>query len=530
MSQDSSDDSPEPVITGWLQTQLSGNVDLAQAHRREGRRVLGQMLAYHGVNARIAAGEPTGYYKTTKLQPDGTRITAWHNAGHNVLRIDAPRVVREDKPPQTQMREVSPWIGASERPGPPRLHHEDQEPVIPPLKERTIEWEDEEEETFDTPDTRIVGYCNSDDGTRAVMWLVGRESEEVIDLAETGGLSSTMAFDISDDGDTVVGSGGDHGWLWTPGEGMAALPAAPNALGGAAYGVSEDGRFIIGTGLFDEEHATTRNWVYDATTSTYEILPGGAFDGEVRISPNALWACGGDNVWNRPDFDTPWDLYAKIPPPGTTSETAPAPDFAFPPPDQEDTSAVTDIANDGTACGYSGHWEVDVFTADTIDGGTEEWWQHAVPLANPMFRWSPEGGMSQVGGAGGATHQIAGDTEDKAFVADNNNGIKGVLVFIDGVTGTPYYTRGIYVGFTPFGFKVGDGSEDYGNNTGALGISDDGDIVVGFTRDGDGNDTPVLWDRVLGLRELPTIGNGTGVANSVTTKAGLLDPDDADLY
>lgn len=539
MSQDD-DARNEPVITGWVQTQLSGHIDTAQAHRRDGRRILGQLLVNHGVNERVAAGEPTGYFKTVKLLADGTRVTAWHNNGQNVLRIEAPHVPRELNAPEVEIPDVQPWIGPGERPPPRTVDHEDEQPEIPePTLKKRLD-EEEEEEKKDFPDTRIVGYCNSENGTIATLWLAGGDSaERAIDLSEGSSLTNTQAWDISDDGETVVGLGGDHGWLWTFSDGMVPLPAAPNARGGQAFGVSEDGRFIIGTGVFDEEHLTTRNWVYDTTSRVYEILPGGAFDGTVRISPNALWACGGDNIWNREDLDAPWRLHTKIDPPGTTSVISQKPqdgDVDGVDRTVDDTNVVTDICNDGTACGASSHWDVEIWTNDTLSFTAphvfiprgDSFYQQ-VPSTHNVFRWSPQGGMADAG-PGGSPTQIAGDTEGKVFTLNEVRGIKGELLsFIDEEFGA-FFAHDIYVQFFPFGRVLGAGDDELGDNTAANGISDDGEVVVGFTRDSDGNETPSMWDRDLIARQLPTIGDGTGVAISVTTKAGLLDPEDAALY
>jgi hypothetical protein len=80
----------EPLPTGFVQVGLSGDRQLAQAHLRDARRMLGRLRANHGIDARIADGQPGGFFTHTATLPDGTRVTVTSNNGQDTVRIAAP--------------------------------------------------------------------------------------------------------------------------------------------------------------------------------------------------------------------------------------------------------------------------------------------------------------------------------------------------------------------------------------------------------------------------------------------------------
>jgi hypothetical protein len=80
----------EPIFTGALQAGLSGDRATALSHMRTARGLLGALRAAHGVDARLAAGEPGGFFQRYVQAEDGTRIIVTTNNGHNTVRIDAP--------------------------------------------------------------------------------------------------------------------------------------------------------------------------------------------------------------------------------------------------------------------------------------------------------------------------------------------------------------------------------------------------------------------------------------------------------
>jgi hypothetical protein len=80
----------EPVHTGWLRTQLSGDIDTARSYLRTARKMVGALRTVHGVNERIGAGEPGGFYKQHLEMTDGTRIEVYTNNGLDTIRISTP--------------------------------------------------------------------------------------------------------------------------------------------------------------------------------------------------------------------------------------------------------------------------------------------------------------------------------------------------------------------------------------------------------------------------------------------------------
>lgn len=161
----------EPVVTGWVQTQLSGDIALAASHKRDARRVLGQMLIDTGVNDRLAAGQPGGYFKTVKTLDDGTRVTAWHNNGQNVLRIESHPPVPEVREEELVLPEAPRWEGEprQHRPAPLEAAGEVPEVESPPIKH--IELEEEELTKKYEDDYLWVGVRIKDGCTRPFFAL-----------------------------------------------------------------------------------------------------------------------------------------------------------------------------------------------------------------------------------------------------------------------------------------------------------------------------------------------------------------------
>jgi hypothetical protein len=135
--------SDEPIFTGWMQTQLSGDVDRAKGMVHEARRVLGGLLHTSGVNDRIASGEPSGFAKTMKEYPDGTRITAWHNNGQNVTRIDTPPIKVSRSEQGHEMPKGQDWHGEHHVKG-GSVEHNPPSVDVPHLKNSRSDEEEEE--------------------------------------------------------------------------------------------------------------------------------------------------------------------------------------------------------------------------------------------------------------------------------------------------------------------------------------------------------------------------------------------------
>jgi hypothetical protein len=80
----------EPHATGWLRAEFFGDPDLAKEYLGDARKQLGAMRTRYGVNARIANGEPGGFYRDFKVLPDGAQIETLTNDGQDTVRITLP--------------------------------------------------------------------------------------------------------------------------------------------------------------------------------------------------------------------------------------------------------------------------------------------------------------------------------------------------------------------------------------------------------------------------------------------------------
>lgn len=398
-----------------------------------------------------------------------------------------------------------------------------------------------------TPDNRldditfpkIVGYCSGDDGTVAVLWRRPGEVEVILG-------AESMALDISYDGTTIVGIGGgtlesltqSYAWYWTRDTGVVEIPyAVDSRMQAVAYGVSETGRFICGYDTRDSD-GSFFNWVYDRAAGVHTILPGPGVHSVIRISPNGLWVCAGDQVWNRDSLSGAWSLRV-LPSPGTFSEKSTGPEVASI--QEPDRYLLTDIADDGTACGYSTHVDVQTYTIIGVQtfstGGT--FTSHSIsytatyPLSQPVIHWTPDGGVVP-SGLRGSTTQLAGNTRDKTIAGNNATRFYYSEIVLTDVTGElpgspPTIVHTVDTGYgypgdiTDYGWV---GGASLGSGTATTGISDDAAIDIGYVRAGSGSaEQPVFWRRTLDRTGLPLpTGCDRGQPTAVTTKADKVQP------
>lgn len=305
--------SDEPVFTGWLQTQLSGDIARARDLQHEGRRFLGKLLTLHGVPTRQAAGEPTGFFRATRLLPDGSRLTAWHNNGHNVLRIDGgPR--SSSAPTRTSEALELPREEVSSPA--PRAHHlpapETPEPPLLKTPERDVPrpgegWEDE------TEDIRLCGWS----GDSPWVWAPGEDTVTLLPLYP--GCTFGEALAISGDGALVVGScgntaGAQYAVLWRD-SGSGWEPEALDSPG-RAVSISQDGSVVGGQnfnatayvpfGVTDQD-IPPRQWVWTRATGVMLLADSHMPSNEsgAVVSGNGQWAAG-----NRHRVDPNYEFFA----------------------------------------------------------------------------------------------------------------------------------------------------------------------------------------------------------------------------
>ncbi|MGZ8317512.1 MAG: hypothetical protein ACXWVD_00285 [Telluria sp.] len=108
----------EPTATGWQRTEIYGNAELGRSHVHDARTVLGALRSQAGVNERIAAGEAGGFYHRWAMLPDGTRVHAITNDGHDTVRIYSPGHKSEpveEKPVSEPSGTPYMWVGVRTR-------------------------------------------------------------------------------------------------------------------------------------------------------------------------------------------------------------------------------------------------------------------------------------------------------------------------------------------------------------------------------------------------------------------------------
>ncbi len=81
----------EQSATGWLRTELRGDIEGAKGLIHAARKNLGALRVIHGVNERIAAGEPGGFFRRMIHGNDGVTIEAITNNGNDTIRVFVPQ-------------------------------------------------------------------------------------------------------------------------------------------------------------------------------------------------------------------------------------------------------------------------------------------------------------------------------------------------------------------------------------------------------------------------------------------------------
>lgn len=81
----------EQSATGWLRTELRGDIEGAKGLIHAARKSLGALRVINGVNERIAAGEPGGFFRRMLHGNDGVTIEAITNNGNDTIRVFVPQ-------------------------------------------------------------------------------------------------------------------------------------------------------------------------------------------------------------------------------------------------------------------------------------------------------------------------------------------------------------------------------------------------------------------------------------------------------
>lgn len=227
----------QPAQAGWLRAEFYGDAEAAKGYLFEARRQLGAMRARYGVNARIANGEPGGYFRDFRILPDGTQIDVLTNDGHDTVRITAPPPpVSEQPTPEYTPPEPPTAEGASTSsevtPDVPEPHEEPLE--MPPKK-------------VQLDDYAVCGYSfDADYNSFLFHWTPSDGFTDIPFFADNYyGYTTRM----SRDGEVVCGYMGDDNGLqafyWSKKTGSLPLGVESDSL---ATGVSADGTVFCGYG------------------------------------------------------------------------------------------------------------------------------------------------------------------------------------------------------------------------------------------------------------------------------------------
>ena len=84
----------EALFSGPVLITIVGDQEAGRQYEQEARALLADVLTTNGVNERIAAGDPGGFYFGTRFTKDGTRIVAETNNGLNSIDI-FPSVIQQ---------------------------------------------------------------------------------------------------------------------------------------------------------------------------------------------------------------------------------------------------------------------------------------------------------------------------------------------------------------------------------------------------------------------------------------------------
>lgn len=209
MSDDAQDDPVynEPVVTGWLQTVIRGDIELGKTHLRAARAQLGALRITNGVNERVARGDAGGFYTVTRTLEDGTRIRTTTNDNQDVIYIDARRE-REQAREEHAVQPVASNGNADQLPFANPVSHVPIPTDFPLLKqEREDEVEEEEKKEEEPVYYMWVGIRYADDQPeRAPYDAIAMMIEpDYIDQAPDGNGQGQLLC-------THFGYGGDAGY------------------------------------------------------------------------------------------------------------------------------------------------------------------------------------------------------------------------------------------------------------------------------------------------------------------------------
>ena len=299
-------------------------------------------------------------------------------------------------------------------------------------------------------------------------------SNLILDLGVLSGGTSSTAFDVSADGNVVVGTatdaaGYDHAFRWTQATGMSDLGTLPGGVNTLAYAVSADGTTIVGQAKFasgNTEHAF--RWTQMTGMVDLGGLPGGSNSIAEGVSKDGSVVVGMATDANGHNHAFRWTQAGGMQDLGTLGGN---------------TSVAYAVNADGT---------VVVGEADLSSGSQS----HA-------FRWTQTTGMVDIGSLGGVTSYALGVSTDGTVVVGSS---------ADSVIQSPDYHAFRWTqtsGITDLSVLPGD------KYSIANGASADGSIVVGQSASSlSGPWEAIYWTQTNGMQTINQWLTANGVNSS----------------
>lgn len=341
--------------------------------------------------------------------------------------------------------------------------------------------------------TAVVGGGSSSNGDEAFRWTQATGMTPLGDLP--GGSFSSNAFGVSASGSVVVGqsesASGFEAFRWTQATGMVGLgDLAGGSFNSNALGVSSDGSVIVGRGNSGSGTEAFR-WTQATGMVGLDDLPGGGFDSQAfAVSGDGSIVVGrGNSALGTEAFR--WTQATGMVGLGDL-------------PGGSASSQAFGISSDGS----------------TIVG------QSASANGTEAFRWTQSGGMRGLGDLpGGAFYSSAHDaSSDGSVIVGQSHGGSGFEAF--------RWTQAIGMESVRQ-LLVDDGIDMTGWSLDtAQGVSDAGDVIVGYGNNPSGNTEAWLARLGSGLITASAAQNSVASLAGVTarlqysvhdTSAGLLD-------
>jgi len=362
----------------------------------------------------------------------------------------------------------------------------------------------------------------------ATMRIHAQSTGILQDLGTVGGDSYSSAYDVSADGNVVVGSSTfpfTSGWRWTLEGGMQSLGPAPG-YGAIPRSISADGDVVSGEGnywYFGNPYA----FLWTKTSGVQDLVGAGlpdelsvfgalSADGSTIVGrvlgPNQLfrWTVTGGLQMIEAIYDLSWANAMGVSADGsvivgtlTYHDTQP--------PNQAYTTAYRWTAAGGMQDIVPLGGKNAQAWAVSADGSVVVGSSHSSNGSGHAFRWTQADGMQDLGVLLGGNSSVA-----TAVSAD------GGVVVGQSTYSTSYYTHA-------FRWTQADGIQDLGTLGGGTStpyaVSADGSVVVGASQVGPFSYSPqhaFRWTAATGMQDLWALGGSGSIARAVSADGSVV--------